>query len=279
MWMVTAAEMHRGHDITHGEEPHSLEQSHPDASFNLGQRLLAEFVATFFLVLGSAGAIVVDTVSHGQIGRAASVVVPGLMVMAAILFMGKLSGAHLNPVVTFAFALRRDFPWRRVPGYVAVQLLGAISACTFLLSMFGKVGELGATVPASGLSNHAALLMEAVLTTGLVSVVLGTASSAQNVGGLSAVAVGGYIALAGLWASPITGSSMNPARSLGPEIVMRDLGSAWLYVTGPLLGSLLAVGVAQLLRGSGGDRIARQTAEGLPSTQTSRRLRATRSAH
>src|SRR5437762_12266364 len=161
------------------------------------QRLLAEFLGTFLLVLGAAGAVVVDEVSNGQIGRAVEVTVPGLTVMAVILSMGAISGAHLNPAVTVAFAVRGDFPWARVPGYVLAQLSGAVAACWLLRAMFGTVGGLGATVPGPGVGDAPAVVTELVLTTGLISVIIGTASDGRNVGGLSAVAVGGYVALAG----------------------------------------------------------------------------------
>lgn len=173
------------------------------------RRLFSEVLGTFLLVLVAVGAGVVGSVSGVPVSRAAAVTAPGLMVMAVILFMGKLGGAHLNPVVSIAFALRSEFPWRRVPGYVVAQGVGATLACLFLWAVLGRPGTFGATDPGSGISDVQALLIEAVLTMGLVSVILGTASSAQNVGALSAIAVGGYIALAGLWASPISGASMN----------------------------------------------------------------------
>jgi aquaporin Z len=178
------------------------------------------------------------------------------MVMAIILFMGAVSGAHLNPVVSLAFALRRDFPWRRVPGYIVVQLLGATLACLFLDAVFGNIQHLGATLPGPGYENWQALLMEIVLTLGLVSVILGTASAAQNVGAIAALGVGGYIALAGLWSAPVSGTSMNPARSFGPALVSGDFSSYWVYVLGPTAGALIAVGCAHVLRGGGGDPIS-----------------------
>ena len=138
----------------------------------------------------------------GTISRTAAVVAPGLMVMAIILFMGKVSGAHLNPAVSLAFSLRGDFPWRRVPGYIVVQLAGAGAAAWFLQSVIHVSATYGSNYPASGYSGWDAFLMEAVLTLGLVSVILGTASGAQNVGVIGAIAVGAYIALAGLWAAP-----------------------------------------------------------------------------
>jgi aquaporin Z len=179
------------------------------------------------------------------------VTAPALMVMAIILFMGTISGAHLNPAVSLAFAARGDFPWRRVPGYIFVQLVGATLACLLLWAMFGKIGQLGATEPGAGLHDWQAMLMELILTAGLVSTILGTASRAQNVGPLSALAVAGYIALAGLWSSPVSGASMNPARSFGPDMALVDFSHYWVYVVGPLLGGLIAVAIAFALRGPG----------------------------
>ncbi len=159
------------------------------------RRLFSELLGTFFLVLVAAGGGIL--VGEGQISLAAAVVAPGLMVMAIILFMGAVSGAHLNPAVSLAFALRGDFPWRRVPGYIIVQLVAATLACLFLDAVFGNIQHLGATLPGAGYENWQALLMEIALTAGLVSVILGTASAAQNVGAIAALGVGGYIALAG----------------------------------------------------------------------------------
>lgn len=227
-----------------------------------GRRLFGEAFGTFFLVLVAAGGPVVNAVTGGQIGLAAEVTAPGLMVMAIILFMGATSGAHLNPAVTLAFAARRDFPWRRVPGYIAAQLTGAVVASALLAALFGRVGSLGATVPGAGISDLQGLVIEIVLTLGLVSTILGTASKAQSVGPLAALAVGGYIALAGLWAAPISGASMNPARSLGPALVLGNMAQVWIYVAGPIVGCLLAVAAAYLLRGPGGDMPAVLAAQG-----------------
>jgi aquaporin Z len=217
------------------------------------RRLFSELFGTFLLVLAGAGAVVVGALSHGEIGRSAAVAAPGLMVLAIILFMGAVSGAHLNPAVTLAFSLRGDFPWRRVPGYMLVQLAGATLACLFLLALYGKHGALGATEPGAGIGDWQAMLTELVLTLGLVSTILGTASRAQNVGALSAFAVGGYIILAGLWSSPVSGASMNPARSFGPDVALGHFAHLWVYWVGPILGAVVAVGAAWLLRGPGGD--------------------------
>jgi aquaporin Z len=213
------------------------------------------------LVLVAAGGGIL--VGKGQISLSAAVVAPGLMVMAIILFMGAISGAHLNPTVSLAFAMRGDFPWWRVPGYIIIQLVGATLACLFLLAVFGNIQHLGATLPGAGYENWQALLMEIALTAGLVSVILGTASAAQNVGAIAALGVGGYIALAGLWAAPVSGVSMNPARSFGPALVSGDFSSYWVYVLGPLAGAMIAVGFAYILRGRGGDPIARAAGSGV----------------
>jgi aquaporin Z len=224
------------------------------------RRLFSELLGTFMLVLVAAGGGILH--GEGQISLAAAVVAPGLMAMAIILFMGAVSGAHLNPAVSLAFALRRDFPWKRLPGYVIVQLAGAALACLFLYAVFGNVQHLGATLPGPGYANWQALLMEVVLTGTLVSVILGTASAAQNVGTIAALGVGGYIALAGLWSAPVSGASMNPARSFGPALVSGDFASYWVYVLGPLAGALIAVGCAYILRGGRADPIAHLAGSG-----------------
>jgi aquaporin Z len=226
------------------------------------RRLFSELFGTFLLVTVAAGGGVVAAESHGAVSRAAAVSAPGLMVMAIILFMGAVSGAHLNPAVTVSFTLRGDFPWKRVPGYIVVQLVGAALACLFVREVIGHAGALGATLPGAHVADWKAMLIELLLTLGLVSTILGTASRAQNVGTLSAVAVGGYIVLAGLWSSPLSGASMNPARSFGPDLIRGDFAHFWVYLVGPLLGGVLAVGVAWILRGPGGDPCGIAAAQG-----------------
>ena len=213
------------------------------------------------LVLVAAGGGILH--AKGQISLAAAVVAPGLMVLAIILFMGAVSGAHLNPAVSLAFAVRGDFPWKRVPGYIIVQLLGATLACLFLLAVFGNVEHLGATLPGPGYKDWQALLMDIAPTAVLLSVILGTASAAQNVGALGALGVGGYIALAGLWSAPVSGTSMKPARSFGPALVSGDWTAYWVYVAGPLAGAAIAVGCATILRGRGGDPISHAAGAGV----------------
>jgi aquaporin Z len=234
------------------------------------RRLFSELLGTFFLVLAAAGAGMMGQAFPDTISRSAAVVAPGLMVMAIILFMGRVSGAHLNPAVSIAFSLRGDFPWRRVPGYIVVQLIGATLAALFLQAVINVSATYGSNYPAAGYSAGDAFLMEGVLTLGLVSVILGTASGAQNVGVFGAIGVGAYIALAGLWGSPISGASMNPARTFGPDLVGTDFTSYWVYVAGPLAGALLAVGAAWALRGAGGGRASSAAAQGDLSTEIDR---------
>ena len=151
----------------------------------------------------------------GVISHTAAVTAPALTVMGIILYMGKISGAHLNPAVSIAFALRRDFPWARVPGYIVVQLIGATLAALVLHAIINVSASYGSNYPAPGYSAGAAFWMELILTAGLVSVILGTASGAQNVGVIGAFGVGGYVALAGLWGRPHLGCLDEPGPHLG----------------------------------------------------------------
>src|SRR5215831_4855826 len=220
-----------------------------------GRRLFSELLGTFFLVLVAVGGGMVNARFGGQaVPYTARVVAPALMVIAVILFMGAVSGAHLNPAVSISFALRGNFPWKRVPPYIVAQLLGAVLATLLLWAMIGKQGSAGLTLPGHGISTGTAMLWELVLTVGLVSTILGTASGAQQLGAFAAIGVGSYIALAGLWGSPVSGASMNTARSLGPALVLNDWTSWWAYLIGPLAGAAIAVGIAFVLRGPGGGR-------------------------
>jgi aquaporin Z len=249
-------------------EPNALARQFDfaDASYEW-RRLFSELLGTFLLVTVAVGGSVVNARFGGDVVPGpARVVAPGLMVMAIILFMGAVSGAHLNPAVSAAFALRGDFPWRRVPLYVIAQLAGAVLATLLLIGLIGKHGSAGLTLPGPGISTWTALAWEALLTTGLVSVVLGTASGAQQLGPVAAFGVGGYIALAGLFGAPVSGASMNPARSLGPALVLGNWTSWWAYLLGPAIGALIAVGIAQILRGPGGGLSGTRAAQGTLGT-------------
>ena len=226
------------------------------------RRMFSELYGTFLLVIVAGGGGMMGEAFPNTITRTAAVVAPGLMVMGIILFMGKVSGAHLNPAVSVGFALRGDFPWRRVPGYIVVQLIGATLAALFLHEVIKVSATFGSNYVAPGYSGSQGYLMEALLTMGLLSVILGTASGAQNIGIFGAIGVGAYIALAGLWGSPISGASMNPARTFGPDLVGRDFSDYWVYIAGPLTGAVLAVGLAFVLRGAGGGQSGSAAAQG-----------------
>lgn len=231
------------------------------------RRLLAEVVGTFFLVLVAAGAPMMGVAVKGSVMRVTAVVAPGMMVMAVIMSIGKISGAHLNPGVSMAFALRGDFPWRRVPGYIVAQLLGASIAGYFLQYLLHTSAKNGSTYPANGYDAWSAFLMEFILTFGLLMVILGTSSGAQNIGIVGAIGVGSYIALAGMWGSPVSGASMNTARTFGPNLASLDFTAFWAYIAGPLLGAGFAVLISFLLRGRGGGRVGSAAAQGDLDTQ------------
>lgn len=243
----------RRRHLDQGQQHRMLRETTPpdflDSSLEW-RRIFSEIWGTFLLVVVAAGADVVAVKSGGAVTLSMAVVAPGLMVMVIIYFMGTVSGAHLNPAVTFAFALRRNFPWHRVPGYILGQIAGGVAAAIFLRAMFGTLGGLGNTEPGSGVSTLQALAMEVLLTAGLVNTILGTASGARNIGANGAIAIGGYIALAGLWAAPISGASMNPVRSLAPDLIGGNFVAAWIYLVGPFTGAIIAVAFEWILKGS-----------------------------
>ena len=203
------------------------------------RRLFSELLGTFFLVLAAAGGGMMSHAFPGVISHTAAVTAPALTVMAIILFMGKISGAHLNPAVSIAFALRRDFPWNRVPGYIVVQLAGATLAALVLHAIVNVSASYGSNYPAKGYSAGAAFWMELILTTGLVSVILGTASGAQNVGVIGAFGVGS-----------------------GPDLASTTFTSYWVYIAGPIAGAAIAVVIAFVLRGRGGGKSGAGAAQG-----------------
>jgi len=231
-------------------------------------RLIIEFIGTFILVTVAAGAGVINHYAGGNpISRTAAVIAPGAVVMAMIYAWGPLSGLHINPAVTFAFTGRGVFPMKWVLPYWAVQFAGAICAGLFLQWMFGDVAA-GGNYPISTPGGEwKSLVMEALLTTILVSIILNTATGHRSIGHNAAIAVGSTVALLGLFASPISGASMNPARSLGPDIVSTDFTGWWIYIVGPLIGAAIAVIIIGLVRGLPG-KAEQGAAEGdaLPET-------------
>jgi MIP family channel proteins len=210
------------------------------------RRLFAEALGTFVLTLIDCGAKIVGSLT-GEVSHTAQAIAPGLIVVALIYSIGQCSGAHINPAVTLSFALRGDFPWRRVPGYWLVQVGGALLAACLLNYLFGNVEHLGATIPKSDVG--ICLLLELTLTFILVSVILGTATQHRVVGPNAALAVGCTIIACGVFGKAISGASMNPARSLGPALVSGEFRSVWIYIVGPCVGGAVAVLAAFLLHG------------------------------
>ena len=225
-------------------------------------RLIIEFAGTAMLVLVAAGSGVINRYAGGNpISRSAAVVAPGAIVMALIYAWGPLSGLHINPGVTIAFASRRVFRTSWVVPYILAQFAGSIAAALFLQAMFGHVSA-GGTYPIAGAGGAwKSFVMEIVLTMILVTVILNTATGYRSIGHNAALAVGATIALLGLFASPISGASMNPARSLGPDIVAANFTGWWVYLFGPVIGAWIAVMLIGLVRGMP-TKEERQSAEG-----------------
>ena len=219
-----------------------------DASLEF-RRLFSEVWGTFLLVLVAAGGGVVGALAVGsELTLAMKALAPGMMVMGIIFFMGTISGAHLNPAVTLAFAVRGNFPWSGSPATSSPRSSGASLPRSSSSSCYGGILN-GATEPGAGISDGTAALTEAILTLGLVSVILGTASGARNVGFNGAIAVGAYIGLVSVWGAPISGASMNPGRSFAPMLVGGNLDHYWVYLVGPIIGGLIAVAFEFILRG------------------------------
>ena len=208
--------------------------------------LVAEAVGTFALVFAGAGAVVVDAKTH-SLGHVGVAIVFGLVIMAMIYAVGHVSGAHFNPAVSLAFALTRHFPWPRVGRYWLAQAAGALAAAAILRGSLGSRAHVGATLPAGSLGQ--AFLWEAILTFFLMFVIMSVATDARAVGEAAAIAIGGTVGLDAMFGGPITGASMNPARSLGPAVVSGDLHALWVYLLAPLVGASVGGLAYQFVRG------------------------------
>ncbi len=208
------------------------------------RRLLAEAIGTFALVFAGCGAIVVDA-RTGALGHVGVALTFGLVIMVMIYALGHISGAHFNPAVTFAFALTRHFPWTRALGYWTAQIAGALLGAALVLTL-GRHAHDGATLPSG--SQGQAFVWELVLTFFLMLVIMAVATDSRAVGEAAAIAVGGTVGLDAMFGGPVTGASMNPARSIGPALVSGDFHALWVYVVAPPLGAALAGLVYQFLR-------------------------------
>lgn len=228
-----------------------------DTSLARWRRALAEGIGAFCLVLVGCGAIVADARGDGLLGPVGIALAFGLVILAMVAATGHLSGAHLNPAVTVAFALSRHFPARDVAAYVAGQLAGGVlAALCLLLAWPQQPGDLGATVPSVGAGG--ALAYEVALTAILMFVIVAVATDVRAVGAGAALAIGGTVALAALVGGSVTGASLNPARSLGPALAAGEWRDFWVYLAGPLIGAVLGAFAYQLVRG---ERVAAPDAE------------------
>ncbi len=211
------------------------------------RKYIAEAIGTFGLVLAGTGAVVIDAVTPGGVTHVGIGLTFGLVVMAMIYAVGDISGAHLNPAVTVGFFAAGRLPARCVLPYIASQLIGAFSASLTLLLLFGNHASLGATLPVGSPSQSFGL--ETVLTCILVFVILRVSTGSKEVGTMAGIAIGGVVALEALFAGPISGASMNPARSLAPALVSGNLHALWIYLTAPVLGSAIAVSLWRTIGG------------------------------
>ena len=212
------------------------------------KKFLAEAIGTFALVFAGTGAIVVDQATGGQVTHPGIALTFGLIILAMIYTFGDLSGAHFNPAVTLAFAAARRFPVREVPAYIGAQVVGALAGSALLRGLFPGDPTLGATLPAG--PPMQSFVFEVVLTFLLMLVILSVSTGAKEKGITAGIAIGSVIALEAMFAGPISGASMNPARSLAPALVSGHLEHLWLYLLGPMLGALLATPTCRLLRGA-----------------------------
>lgn len=206
---------------------------------------VAELVGTFALVFAGCGAIVIDTLSGGQITHVGVGLTFGSIVAVMIFATGHLSGAHFNPAVTLAFAVFRHFPRRLVVSYWIAQLLGGLAAASLLFAMFGNVANLGSTLPSG--SPEQSLLLETILTTILIFVIMAVATDKRSASP-AALAIGGTVALEAIFAGPISGASMNPARSLTPALIANVMADQWIYVVGPIVGAVMGAGLYEIVR-------------------------------
>jgi MIP family channel proteins len=223
-----------------------------DRTLDLGRRAAAEGLAAFALVFCGCGAIVANERYDGALGAVGVSLAFGLVIMVMIYATGHLSGAHINPAVTIAFALTRHFPLRDAVAYVLAQLAGATTGALVLLAAWSdKPAALGATAPSVG--TGAALLYEVVLTAVLMFVIIAVATDTRAVGAAAAIAIGGTVGLDALFGGPVTGASMNPARSFGPALAAGEWSDFWIYVAGPVAGAALGGFTYQLIRGRPGE--------------------------
>jgi len=210
------------------------------------KRYIAEAIGTFALVFCGTGAIVINEFTGGTVTHVGVAVTFGLIVMGMIYAFGDISGAHLNPAVTIAFAYAKKFPWREVPAYCISQIAGAFLASGILLFLFPENELIGTTLPQIDVMK--VFVLEIILTFFLMLVIINVSTGSKEIGVIAGIAIGGIVLLEAMFAGPITGASMNPARSISPAVVSGHLEHLWLYIVAPIIGALLAVVSCKLVK-------------------------------
>ena len=212
------------------------------------KKLFAELFGTFAMVFCGCGAMTIDEITGGAISHVGVAITWGLIVMAMIYANGEISGAHFNPAVTIAFAYAKKFPWKQVPSYILVQIMGAFLAIGILWILFPESQSFGHTYPAEGFAPYKAFLLELILTFFLMITIINVSTGSKEVGTMAAIAVGSVILLEAMFAGPMTKASMNPARSLAPALISGNTQNLWLYLTAPCLGAILAILSCKLVK-------------------------------
>ncbi len=215
-------------------------------TMQLYRQALSEFIGTFMMVFAGTSAIVINDLYGGQITHLGIALVFGLVVAAVIYSLGPISGAHINPAVTIAFCLARRFPKEKIPAYITAQIGGAVVASIIVFLMFANHATLGATLPQG--TNIQSLLLEIVISFILMLTIINVATGSKEQGIMAGVAIGGIVTLAAIFAGPVSGASMNPARSIGPAIVSGNIASLWIYIIGPVIGTSLSIFCCRCMR-------------------------------
>ncbi|MEN8965915.1 MAG: aquaporin [Polaribacter sp.] len=210
------------------------------------KKYISEFLGTFSMIFCGTGAMTINEVTGGEVTHVGIGITWGLIVMAMIYAFGETSGAHFNPAVTIAFAYAKKFAWKEVPKFIIAQVLGAFAASLLLLFLFPTSDFLGSTIPT--IDVWRAFVLELLLTFFLMVVIINVSTGSKEMGIIAGIAVGGVVMLEALFAGPITNASMNPARSIAPNIVSGNVRNLWLYILAPILGALLAVLSCKLIK-------------------------------
>ncbi len=212
----------------------------------MSKRFISEIIGTFALVFCGTGAMVINDFTGGTLTHVGVAITFGLIVMGMIYAFGDISGAHMNPAVTIGFAYAKKFPWKEVPAYVLAQLIGAFLASGILLYLFPESQTLGATLP--GLSALKVFILEIILSFFLMVVIINVSTGSKEIGVVAGIAIGSIVLLEAMFAGPITGASMNPARSIAPAVVSGNIADLWIYIFAPIIGCVLAVVSCKLVK-------------------------------